>query len=220
LTGNDSVHARIEDLLLACIAAVAMDGGGMSLTSATGGRLPLYGSDDTAQVMERLQFTVGEGPCVDASASGSPVLVPDLYDPHSGVWQRWPVFLAEAAKAGVRAVFAFPVRIGAISLGAIDLYRLSPGPMRRDELAGTLTTVAAIASALLDAKGTLESGLDVDHLSSLAFHRAAGMVMEQLGTSIEDALSLLRATAYAENVPIDELANNVITGERRFGEER
>jgi ANTAR domain len=220
MMGDGSIHARIEELLMACIAAAAVDGGGMSLVSATGMRQPIYGSDDTAQVMERLQFTIGEGPCVDASASGSPVLVPDLDDTGSGGWQRWPVFLAEASKADIRAVFAFPVSIGAISLGAIDLYRRSPGPLLREELAKTLTTVDAIASTLLDVEGTLNSGLDVDRLSGMAVHGAAGMVMEQLGTSIEEALMRLRATAYAEGVSINELANDVIIGNSRFQEDR
>jgi GAF domain-containing protein len=219
VTGDGSVHTRIEGLLLACIAAVGVDGGGMSLVSATGTRQPLYGSDEAAQVMERLQFTVGEGPCVDASASGSPVLVPDIDEPGSGIGMRWPAFLAEAASANIRAVFAFPVRIGAVSLGAIDLYRRSPGPLGREELAKTLTAVDAIAAALLDVAGTLDSGLDIDRVSSMAVHRAAGMVMEQLGTSIENALIRLRAAAYAEGVSVNELANAVIIGTRRFQEE-
>jgi hypothetical protein len=219
VTGDGTVHTRIEGLLLACIEAVGVDGGGMSLVSTTGTRQPLYGSDDAAQVMERLQFTVGEGPCVDASASGSPVLVPDIDELGGGVGTRWPAFLAEAAKADIRAVFAFPVRIGAISLGAIDLYRRSPGPLGRQELAKTLTAVDAIAVALLDVAGTLDSGLDIDQVSSMAVHRAAGMVMEQLDTSIENALIRLRAAAYAEGVPVNELANAVIIGTRRFQED-
>ncbi len=219
MTGDGSVHTRIEGLLLECIQAVGVDGGGMSLVSATGTRQPLYGSDDAAQVMERLQFTVGEGPCVDASASGSPVLVPDIDEPGNGIALRWPAFLAEAAKADIRAVFAFPVRIGAISLGAIDLYRRTPGPLGRQELAKALTAVDAIAVALLAVAGTLDSGLDIDRVSSMAVHRAAGMVMEQLGTSIENALIRLRAAAYAEGVPVNELANAVIIGTRRFQED-
>src|SRR3954468_17258845 len=153
---------------MTCIAAVAVDGGGMSLGPPAGIRQPLYGSDDTAQVMERLQFTVGEGPCVDASASGSPVLVPDIDESGSGIGMRWPAFLAEAAKADIRAVFAFPVRIGAISLGAIDLYRRWPGPLLREQLADALTTVDTIAAALLDVEKTADFGLDTDRLSSMA----------------------------------------------------
>jgi hypothetical protein len=220
MTGGDgSVHTRLEDLLRGCIAAVGVNGGGMSLVSATGMRQPLYGSDETAQVMERLQFTVGEGPCVDASASGSPVLLPDLDEPGSGLQDRWPAFLAEAAKLDVKAVFALPVRIGAVSLGAIDLYRRAAGPLRKEELARTLRTVDKIAAVLLDVEGTVDSGLDVDLVSSMAVHRAAGMVMEQLGMNIEDALVRLRACAYSESVPVHELANAVIIGARRFQKE-
>lgn len=219
-TDDGSARGRIEELLMACIAAVDVDGGGMSLLSATGTRQPLYGSDATAAAMERLQFTLGEGPCVDASASGSPVLVPDLDDPGSGVLERWPVFLAEASKVDIRAVFAFPVRIGAIALGAIDLYRRSPGPMPRADLATTLSTVDAIAAALLTVGGPLIAGLESARLSSMAVHRAAGMVMEQLGGSIEEALARLRATAYTEGTPLEELADDVVTGARRFQEDR
>jgi hypothetical protein len=217
---SGSGHARIEELLMACVEAVSVNGGGMSLLSATGTRQPLFGSDDTAATMERLQFTLGEGPCVDASATGSPVLVPDLDEPGRAVRERWPMFLEEAAKVQIRAVFAFPVRIGAIALGAIDLYRRSPGPLSRDDLARALTTVDAIALALLDGDGTLDGGLDTEWASSMAVHRAAGMVMAQVGISIEDALMRLRATAYAEGVPIQDLATDVITRARRFGEDR
>lgn len=84
----------------------------------------------------------------------------------------------------------------------------------------TLTTVNAIAVALLDVDGTHNAGLDRDRLSSMAVHRAAGMVLEQLGASIEQALTRLRATAYAEGVPIHKLANDVITGDKRIQEDR
>jgi hypothetical protein len=218
-TNDGSAHARIEELLMACIEAVAVDGGGLSLLSASGMRQPLYGSDDTAAAMERLQLTLGEGPCVDASASGSPVLVPDLDDPGSGVQQRWPAFLEEAANADVRAVFAFPVRIGAVMLGAVDLYRHSAGPLSREDLAKALKMVDAMAMTLLDGDGTVDAALDKDWLTSMAVHRAAGMVMQQLDTSIAEALARLRATAYAEGVPLQKLANDVITRERRFQED-
>jgi hypothetical protein len=146
-------------------------------------------------------------------------MVADIDEPGSGVGMRWPAFLAEAAKADIRAVFVFPVRTGAISLRAIDLYRRSPGPLGREELAMALTAVDAVAVAVLDVAGTLDSGLDIDWVSSMAVHRAAGMVMDQLGTSIDNALVRLRAAAYAEGVPVNELANAVIVGTRRFQEE-
>ncbi len=236
MKGHGTVRARIEELLMACIGAVSVDGGSMSLVSATGPCEPLFGSDSTAETLEQLQFTLGEGPCVDASSTGTLVLVPDLEDPRSGVRDRWPAFLPEAAKADVRAVFAFPVRIGAISLGTMDLYRRSPGPLRRDDLTKALTTVDAVALSLLDVDGVHDGGHNGGHngghdgghdgglvgvrLSSMVVHQAAGMVMVQLGVTIEDALTRLRAAAYSDGVAIHELATDVVSGHRRFQEER
>lgn len=218
MKGLGTTGARIEELLVACIGAVGVDGGGMSLASTSGVREPLYGSDRTAQALERLQFTLGEGPCVDASFHGSPVLVADLLDRQAGVAGRWPVFLSEASQAGVRAVFAFPVHIGAISLGAVDLYRSTPGGLGDDQLEHVLSVVDAIAMTMLDAGNTLEPGFALDPIS-MEVHRAAGMVMIQLDCSIEAALAQLRAAAFSEGRPVHELAGDVVAGMRRFREE-
>ncbi len=191
----------------------------MSLLSITGSREPVYGSDPTAQTLETLQFTLGEGPCVDASAARSPVLVPDLEAPDSGANERWPAFLAEAFSLGVRAVFAFPLCVGPGTLGAVDFYRRSAGPLEASDVARSLTVVDTMALALLDGETGIDGAFGAESLRNLEVHRAAGMVMVQAGCSIEDALLRLRATAYAETRPIGELARAVVYGERRFDED-
>lgn len=198
---------------MACIAAIDVDGAGLSLVSSVAKREPIFGSDDTAVAVERLQFTLGEGPCVDASSAGSPVLIPDLED--SGPAARWPAFLAEVIEAGVRAVFAFPVRIGVIELGVVDMYRRRPGGLTPRELATALSVVDAVAVTLLGTDDIRE----VDGLSHFVVHRAAGMVMAQLDCGIEEALMRLRAKAFSEAVPIQELAADVVRGTRRFQED-
>lgn len=217
--GDRATDGRVRELLVACVDAVGVDGAGVSLLTSTGATEPLYGTNDVAESLERLQFTLGEGPCLDASSSGSPVLVPDLEDPRDGVVRRWPMFLEGSSRAGVRAVFAFPIRIGAIALGAADLYRSTPGPLSRQELSRTLTVMDALALTLLE--GDDDGHLDgTSEQLGLAVHRAAGMVMIQTGSSIEDALMLLRATAFAEGVAINVLADDVVNGHRRFQEEQ
>ncbi len=47
-------------------------------------------------------------------------------------------------------------------------------------------------------------------------HQAAGMVMGQLDSSIEEAMVRLRATAFAEGLNINELAADVVNGRRRI----
>ena len=58
-----------------------------------------------------------------------------------------------------------------------------------------------------------------DRTYPLTVHRAAGMVMVQLDTTIEEALVRLRATAYLEGMPVTSLARDVIEGRHRFTKE-
>ena len=85
--------------------------------------------------LEELQALCGEGPCIDSLQLGHPILVEDLED---SVWGNWTGYAPSAQAAGVRAVFAFPIQIGAAQLGALDVYRQNPGPLTSGELADGL----------------------------------------------------------------------------------
>jgi hypothetical protein len=183
--------------------------------SSSGDVLAVYATDETSAEIEALQLTLGEGPCIDAAANSSPVLVGDLSDRTGGLNGRWPVFLAEVARLGVRAVFAFPVRMGAIRLGTMDLFRWKAGPLDDEQLAHALLAVDRVALALLDESGHIEDGLT----SQMVVHQATGIVMVQLDSSVEDALLRLRATAYVEGVSINILAAAVVSGRRHFPRE-
>jgi len=210
---------RVKELLTSCIQAAEVDGAGLSLRVEAGLSEPFFGTDAVAEALEQLQFTLGEGPCVDAAGSGSPVIVPDLAEPNANVTGRWPMFAREAARREVRAVFAFPLRIGVIGLGVADLYRHAPGPLTREQLASVLSAMDSVTLALLSDDHVHDGSLGAEPLS-MTVHRAAGMVMAQLGTDIEEALVRLRATAFSEEIPIDELADAVVRGRRRFQKEQ
>jgi hypothetical protein len=207
----------LEALLASCCRASSLDGAGVSIVSSSGTREPLYASDEVATAIERLQLTLGEGPCVDSSATGTPVLVADLTDPRDTVASRWPVFRSEATKAGARAIFAFPIRIGAIWLGAVDFYRRSPGPLSQPDLRTALSSVEEVGLAVLEAPNRY--GDPEATTTNMIVHQAAGMVMGQLDSSIEEAMVRLRATAYADGLTINELAADVVNGRRRIVKE-
>ena len=81
-------------------------------------------SNPVARQIEDLQYTIGEGPGIDAHATGRPVAEPDLGSPRR---IRWPVFAGPAVAAGAGALFSFPLRMGAVRLGALTLYQPRPG---------------------------------------------------------------------------------------------
>ncbi|MGA8245364.1 MAG: GAF and ANTAR domain-containing protein [Nocardioides sp.] len=203
---------RVAALCASCIPGAGVDGGGVSVMTSAGTAVAVHASDQTSAAIEELQLTLGEGPCVDANAYGRPVLVADLANRAEGVAGRWPLFHDEASRMGVRAVFAFPIRIGVIGFGTLDLFRLSEGPLDDTQLAHALRVVDALAQALLD----YDTQQDGDDLLSpqMVVHQAAGMVMVQMDSSIEQAMLRLRATAYAEGISINLLAAHVVSGRR------
>lgn len=209
--------ARLESFCLRCRSEANADGVGLAVISSEGVPEPTFVSDSRSRLIEDLQFTLGEGPCVDAVRSGSPVLLDDLRAVTDAT-RRWPTFAREAESSGVRAVFAFPVRVGAIALGVLDLYRSRPGTLGADELASVLRTVDRIAAVLLDVSAAGGDGV-TEPAYRMVVHQAAGMVMAQSQTNIASALARLRATAFSEGIPINDLAADVVAGRRRFSKE-
>ena len=205
-----------------CVERLSVTGAGISLVSDTGMRGVICATDDVAMRIEELQLTLGEGPCVDAIAAGGPVLVPDLDDRRDLSSERWPAFLAAVAAAGVQAVFAFPLRIGVINLGAMDLYRDAAGPLADKELSAALLAAEAASLALLSLRTTEDAGLSVDReMRSFhpQVHQATGMVMVQAGVTIEQAFLLLRARTFASSRSLSAVAADVVARRLRFDSE-
>ena len=173
-------------------------------------------SNPVSDLIEELQYTLGEGPCLDAYHDNQPVLEPNLVEP---VVPRWLAFSGPAIDAGVRAVFGFPLQAGAIRIGALNLYRDRSGPLTPEQhddalvLAG-VTTETVLALQADAPPGELAEALEAHAEFQFAVHNAAGMVSVQLGVSIPEAILRLRAYAFANNRPLTAVAKDVV--ERRL----
>ncbi|MCW2778044.1 MAG: hypothetical protein JWN17_1769 [Frankiales bacterium] len=227
-TGQGShLPHRLEVLCRRALPRAGVDGAGVALVTRAGHRATVCATDAVAARLEEAQFVLGEGPCVDASAGRSPVLLDDLLDLSRWTRARWPGFLEAAGEVGVRAVFAFPLRLGTVAFGALDLYRLTPGPLQADELRTALLTADVAALALLELREgkdllrQAEDGAGEGAMTAFRYqvHGAAGMVKVQLGSTIEHALMHLRAFAFAEDRSIDDIAKDVLEGRLSFTRE-
>ena len=207
---------RLEEVCRTCVLEAGVDGAGLTLASTDGTPETVFATDTVAAQVEDLQFTLGEGPCVEAVRTGEAVVAP-----HLGVTDlaRWPAFGREAAAIGVAAVFALPVRFGADCVGALGLHRLTPGPLDRRQLASAVGATDAAATLLAD--GTTDGLTRVVPLTTyrMVVHQAAGMAMVQLGTSLPEALVRLRAAAFAEGISINDLATDLVSRRRRLARE-
>lgn len=195
-----------------------MNGAGVMLMSGDIARGSLCTSDEVSRLVEELQYTLGEGPCIDAYQQDKVVAEPDLADP---VTRRWPAFAPPALAAGVRAVFGFPLRVGTVHLGALNLYRDVPGPLTGDQHADALVVADVAARWVLEAQAgapldtvaeELEAGADFH----FAVHNAAGIVSVQERISLTEALIRLRAFAFSSDRLLANVARDVISRRLRL----
>lgn len=216
--GDDAPETLAQRLCAACAEALPVTGVGMALISKAGNWGAIGATDGTARAMEDLQSSLGEGPCLDASRSGRPVLQPDLARTALG---RWPSFGPAALEAGIAAVFAIPLQVGAIRLGNLDLYRDTTGVLDADQLAEALAFADAAVIVLLhlqnnterdnaDLGGGLHPQLTGSIETSAEIHQATGMITVQAGVELADAFLLLQARAYAAEQPVLEVARDVV----------
>jgi hypothetical protein len=184
-------------------------------------------TDEVGEHLAELELTLGEGPSLEAAASGGPALASDLGSGEAA--SRWPAFAVAAIQAGAEAIFAFPLRIGAIRAGALGLYRARPGPLTGSQLGDALVFAETATLLLLEEHDEAAGGRNpaagpAGQPVSLALHRAeidqaTGMLTEQLGTGIAEALLRLRAYAYAHDRRLADVAGDIVARRLRLSAE-
>jgi hypothetical protein len=212
------------DVCDAAVAAVRVTGAWLS--AASGGELGhlMQVTDAVSEQLAELELTLGEGPSLDAYASGGPVLASDLGTAETA--GRWPVYAQAALQVGAAAVFVFPLQIGAIRAGAMGLYRVRPGRLSASELGDALVFADTAFLLLLGSAGQTPTDSEAGtgpagQPGDLALHRAeidqaTGMLTEQFGVGITDAFARLRAYAYVNDLRLADVARDIVARRLRL----
>jgi hypothetical protein len=201
-----------------CVEVTGLTGAGIMLLAGDVPGGSLCTTDDVSAQIGHLQYSLGEGPSVDAAQHGRPVLEPDLANPNE---ERWPAFSGEAVRAGVRAIFGFPLWVGAARLGALDLYRDRAGALTDDQFADMLVLADVVAAVVLAFQADAPPGRIAEELETGAdfqyvVHQAAGMVAAQLDIGVVQAMTRLRAYAFGNDRRLTEVAMDVVERRLRF----
>ncbi|HEV7827702.1 MAG TPA: GAF and ANTAR domain-containing protein [Pseudonocardiaceae bacterium] len=210
-------RALAEQVCRAYVMGLDVDGAAISLLTASTSSQTLCATDATAELLEELQFSLGEGACVEAAVTGRPVLVADMH--HSTEVSRWPTFAAAVVEqSDVGALFAVPFQWGAINLGVLDLYRTAPGSLSDVQLRDAISAADMAALMFLGVRTDSGDGKWLDHsvYGRAEIHQATGMVLAQLGVSATDALARMRAYAFVEQRLLSDVAHDVVSRRLRF----
>lgn len=206
------------DLCTPFLGQLRVSGAAVSMFGGAAPETLVCASDALAARVDELQFDLGEGPRWEALRTRLPVLVPDVYDTYP---YSWPVFSKALLGTGVGALFVFPLTVGALDLGVVELHRTKPGKLSHADqtVAGVLAgrTAWQLLRRVLSVKSAdTDPAVETALMSRREIHQATGMVLAQSGVSATDALLLLRAHAFASDLTLRETADEVLRGRLSF----
>lgn len=184
-----------------------IDGVAISTIGSPFGAATVAASDPLALRLDEIQLELRQGPCWDAIAAAAPVAMVD-----AGSEDRWPVFSEAVGAIDIRAVFAFPLVVAGLPVGAVDLYSRTAGPLGEglvEELAArTARTSLGVLSAVVPASGRDDLG---EARAPESLRRASDILATRYRTSPRDALLLLRAHALADDRSVDAVAEEIVS---------
>lgn len=217
--GRRGVDAA-DRLCEACVALLDVDAVAISLVFDGVNTGTLGSSGERATEYDELQFTLGEGPCLDSVTRRAPVLVSDLSDPAD---QRWPLYGPAMLSMPIRGVHAVPIVVAGEYIGALDLFCERPGRLTAEHLGGAVVAAELAGVPLLDLLDTdmqaaandpaSDAWTELNVLSRAEVSQATGMLVAQLHVEPAEALLRLRAHAYATGRAATEVARDIL--ERR-----
>lgn len=196
------------------LRSLPVTGASISVVTESGHHSIVGASDDLATKLEAWQFELGVGPHWDALRTECPAFVYDVAD--VAEQGSWPSLATDAVRSGAAALFAFPLRLGASTVGVADLYSRSSVDRWPDETVELAEHLALRVSAPAVRLATCSADAETSRIGPSAVelrrevHQATGMVMAQLDCSAGTALLRLRGHAFATGVPLEALAREVI----------
>jgi GAF domain-containing protein len=195
-----------------------VDAAGLLMSDTRGELRLMAATSEAIQLVELMQLQADQGPCLDCFRTGAPVLVADLDDAPD----RWPRFAPEAIGAGFRAVHALPMRLRGKVLGALNLFRTTPGGLDHADAIAAQAMADVATVALLQQRAVTEAQTLAEQLqdalnSRVAIEQAKGVLAAQRGLGMDEAFLQLRRYARAHQRLLTEVAEDVVAGRLTAG---
>lgn len=211
LLDTDTLHRFLHQLAQLTVKGLP-EGSSCGVTVRQDSRaVTLAASDDWTTQVDRIQYDVDEGPCLDTLATGKANYIPDV-----AVEARWATFCRGAHKLGVQSCLSLPLNTPTGTVGCYNLYsrQLDGFPEQsRGQLevfAGNAAGAMAVAVRLAD-QTQLSEDLHQALTSRAVIDRAIGILMAQQRCDASAAFDLLRRASQNRNIKLRDMAAAIIT---------
>jgi GAF domain-containing protein len=210
-TSPVTVEEALDRVVASADALFGVDGTALMLVDRDQVLRNLAASDRRAALLEELQATHGEGPCIDAFDDKQPVAADDL-----GREDRWPAFSADAARRRLLAVLASPIPYSEQAVGVVAVFAGEPHPWTEAEREAIVAFTELVALLILNAmeaseRGRLAAELQVALDSRVAIEQAKGVLVGRHGLTTRQAFERLRRQARDQRRPLSEVARAVVS---------
>lgn len=214
---DDTIADVLRRLCCAATKDLKLSGAVVNMLVDAAASVVVAATDETSRRLGELHFDFGEGPAQESFATGRSMLLGNL----EAVAGRWPGYGQAALSLDARAIFVFPLRVGAARFGLLTLVDDRPHALTQEELERCLSFAALAAELLIDGPGARPKGqLDSELMDALDFrsevYQAQGMVMVDLGINLGAALARMRAHAFAAGLELGQLSADIVGGRTRL----
>jgi GAF domain-containing protein len=212
LTGDFDLIDFLHLLTARCVELLDADAAGVLMAHSRGGLQVVASADEAPEAVELFHIQVEEGPGLEAWLSGEPVSHPDLADDEA----PWPRLREMAVTAGYAAVYAVPMRLREENIGALCLFKSTPGEPGGDSVRAAKAMVDVATISLIQARVVRQHEDLIEQLqtalnSRIILEQAKGFVAQRVGVDVGAAFGLLRGYARARSRRLTEVAGEVVT---------
>lgn len=153
--------------------------------------------------LDRLQYELGEGPCVDAMRE-QPIVKVD----HVGHVQNWPRFIPRAVEEGLRSQLGVRLYVNDQTLGGLNLYSTTSDTI--DPEAAHIAELFAAHAALALGHARTEENLNAALESRKVIGEALGLLMERHQMDDERAFRFLIRVSNTGNIKLRDVAQELV----------
>ena len=209
--GGDVVDL-LATLTSDCARLLDVASAGLLLADGRGVLHVMAASSERTHELEVFQVQRADGPCRDTYLSGEPVCAPDL----QAESDRWPLFVPAARQAGFASVHALPLRLGEVTLGALNLFGTTVGALNEQDLSlgqalADVATVALVQDRAVTDRDSLNVQLQTALSSRVVLEQAKGLLAQQGDLDMSEAFRFLRRYARDHNQRLTDMARAVVS---------
>lgn len=209
---SSTLRTLQRSVLLATEILDGCDHAGVSVVQRDSGIDTPAATDDVVREADQLQYSTGEGPCLDAIWQHETVQSHDLA--HDTRWPHWAPHVV--TELGVASMLCFQLYTTGSTLGALNLYSNTVNGFGDDDVMAGTFLAAHMAVALANSQSS--ENLKSAGLSRTIIGQAQGILMERFDLAPEDAFAVLRRVSRDMNRKMHDIALELIATRRVPGD--